>query len=143
MIKIEFTNDATLEHNCLTKGSEDAAAYDLKTNENFSLAESEFKAIGTGIKMAIQKGYKGIIKPRSGLAYKHGVDVLAGVIDSDYRGEVKVILINHGTECLHFKRYDRIAQIMFEKVDNVTILAVSSLNNTSRGSSGFGSTGIN
>lgn len=143
MIRIEFINGATIVNNVPFKGSDEAAGFDLKTNENFSLGPGEWKAVSTGIKMAMQKGYKGIIKPRSGLAFKHAIDVLAGVIDSDYRGEVKVILINHGNEYQHFKRYDRIAQIMFEKVPDITLMPVRSLeNNTDRGTGGFGSTGL-
>jgi dUTP pyrophosphatase len=143
MIKIEFINGATLKDNCPYRGSEEAAGWDLRANENFSLAPGEWKGVGTGIKMAMQKGYKGIIKPRSGLAFKYAIDVLAGVIDSDYRGEVKVILINHGKEYQHFKRYDRIAQIMFEQVPKVTLMPVRNLeNDTDRGTGGFGSTGI-
>lgn len=143
MIRIEFINGATIDNNVPFKGSVEAAGFDLKTNENFSLGPGEHKAVCTGIKMSMQKGYKGIIKPRSGLAFKYAIDVLAGVIDSDYRGEVKVILINHGKEYQHFKRYDRIAQIMFEKVPDITLMPVRSLeNNTDRGTDGFGSTGL-
>ena len=92
--------------------------------------------------MAIEDGYYCRISPRSGLAFKYGIDVLAGIIDSDYRGEVKVILINHGDKNLSIKKGDRIAQLIFAKLPHVSIDYSDMLPETLRGNKGFGSSGI-
>lgn len=100
----------------------------------------EFVTIGTGLSVSLPETCVGIIKPRSGLAVKHGIDVLAGVIDSDYRGEIKVVLINHGTVPVVFNPGDRIAQLVvigYERRSKV----VTNLDVTNRGTGGFGSTG--
>lgn len=98
----------------------------------------------TGLVVAIPAGHYGRIAPRSGLAVKHGIDVLAGVIDSDYRGEIQVILINHSDQTVHFRHGDRIAQLILEKATRPKLVAVDrieDLGNTERGAGGFGSTG--
>jgi dUTP pyrophosphatase len=82
-----------------------------------------------------------MIRPRSGLAAKHGIDVLAGVIDSDYRGEVRVILINHGDAPIHVKAGDRIAQMVIQEYARMIPVEVEELTDTARGDGGFGSTG--
>ena len=101
------------------------------------------KLISTGIALAIPPGYEGQIRPRSGLAAKHGITVLnsPGTIDADYRGEVKVLLINLGQEKVEIKRGDRIAQLVIAKVEQATLLEVVELDETERGAGGFGSTG--
>jgi len=123
-----------------TLGSEGAAGFDLYYLGNEERIFPGFmKVMSTGIALDIPKGKVGIIKPRSGKAL-HGIDVLGGVIDSDYRGEVKVILINHGTSPMLFEPGDRIAQLVV--VDHYNEFeVVESLNDTERGSGGFGSTG--
>ena len=97
---------------------------------------------GTGISLAIPAGYEGQIRPRSGLALKHGVTVLnsPGTIDSDYRGEIKILLINLGSKPVEIKRGDRIAQIVFAPVAHAALQCVESFDDTARGSGGFGST---
>lgn len=98
--------------------------------------------ISTGISIAIPSGYEAQVRPRSGLAYKHGVTLLntPGTIDSDYRGEIKVILINLGDSDFIVKRGDRIAQVIFSKCENLPMEIVSQLDETDRGEGGFGST---
>lgn len=128
-----------------TQGSEYAAGYDLYTTEKYELKPGERKAFKTGISLAIPKGLYGRVAPRSGLAVKHGIDVLAGVIDSDYRGEILVALINFGQEPVSLPivkdgKETPIAQIIFEKYTNHTFTAVDSLETTIRGEGGFGST---
>lgn len=101
-------------------------------------------AVPTGLVLAIPQGYEGQVRPRSGLALNHGVTVLnaPGTIDSDYRGEVKVILVNTGDETFEISRGMRIAQIVFARIAQMALQEVSSLDETARGSGGFGSTGV-
>lgn len=101
--------------------------------------------IPTGLKMALPIGYEGMVRPRSGLALKYGLTVLntPGTIDSDYRGDVGVVLINHGTEPFDVRQGDRIAQLVINKIEQVEFEIVDALDDTARGTSGFGSTNIN
>lgn len=92
--------------------------------------------------MSLPFGQYGRIAPRSGLAYKNGIDVLAGVIDADYRGDVGVILLNTGDSDFIIKDGDRIAQIIIEKIDMCELIVVEDLGITDRGEGGFGSTGV-
>ena len=96
--------------------------------------------IETGISMEIPQQYYGRVAPRSGLALKSGIDVLAGVIDSDYTGDIGVILVNHGSNIFSVKKGDKIAQIIFEKKGTFELVETESLTMTQRGSAGFGST---
>lgn len=100
--------------------------------------------VPTGFAMALPAGYEAQIRPRSGLAYKHGVTCLntPGTIDADYRGEVKVLLINHGTEAFTIRRGDRIAQMVIAPITQGTFERVDVLSETKRGAGGFGSTGV-
>jgi dUTP pyrophosphatase len=100
--------------------------------------------IPTGLAMAIPRGFEGQVRPRSGLAWKHGVTVVnaPGTIDSDYRGEVKVQLINHGHEPVTIQRGDRIAQLVIAPVTLARLEPVVTLGETARGQGGFGSTGM-
>ena len=100
----------------------------------------ERRLVDTNIQAKIPDGYYGRIAPRSGLAYKDGIDVLAGVIDSDYRGELKVILLNTGNVTKTFQTGDRIAQLILEKAARPNIEVVDNLDETERGAGGFGST---
>ena len=101
--------------------------------------------VPTGLSMALPCGYEAQIRPRSGLACKHGISVVnsPGTIDADYRGEVKVLLINHGSNSFEIHRGDRIAQMVIAPVTRVTFVNVDHLSQTERGSGGYGSTGIN
>lgn len=128
-----------------SKGSEDAAGYDLYTVESYLLKPGERKAFKTDISLAIPKGLYGRIAPRSGLAVKYGIDVMAGVIDADYRGEILITLINLGQENIQLPiiKDDKpaaIAQIIFENYTDHKFNLVDDLNLTVRGSDGFGST---
>lgn len=100
--------------------------------------------VPTGFAMALPAGYEAQIRPRSGLAYKHGVTCLntPGTIDADYRGEVKVLLINHGTELFTIRRGERIAQMVIAPITQGTFERVEVLSETKRGAGGFGSTGL-
>ena len=120
-----------------------AAGMDVVAAENLILAPGARHAVATGFAIAIPEGYEVQVRPRSGLALKHGITCLntPGTIDSDYRGEVKVILANLGSEPFEIKRGDRIAQLVPAPVQRAAMLEVSSLDQTARGSGGFGSTG--
>jgi dUTP pyrophosphatase len=125
------------------KGSAFAAGYDLYAAEDAVVNCGTRKLIKTNISMEITPGYYGRIAPRSGLAYKNGIDVLAGVIDSDYRGDIGVILYNSDKNIdFIVKKGDRIAQIIFEACYSATLNEAENLDNTLRQSGGFGSTGV-
>ena len=109
----------------------------------FVLPPGGFAAIPSGIALALPHGYEAQVRPRSGLAAKHGVTVLnsPGTIDADYRGEIRVLLINHGAAPFAIGRGERIAQIVIAAVVQAELRAVTSVSETERGSGGFGSTG--
>jgi dUTP pyrophosphatase len=117
---------------------------DLKANEQLFLGPFERRAVRTGIRMAIPPGYEGQVRPRSGLALKHGISVpnAPGTIDSDYRGEIKVILINLGPEPFEIAKGDRIAQIVICPTVRADIEVCEDLPESERGDGGFGSTGV-
>jgi len=125
------------------KGSAGAAGYDLSSIESGWLRPGERKLFKTGIAIKIPEGYYGRIAPRSGLALKQGIDVMAGVIDSDYIGEVGVILINLAngdeTESVSIKEGQKIAQLIIELYEDAEFEEVSDLSDTKRGENGFGS----
>tara|TARA_R110000868_G_scaffold80624_1_gene228954 strand:- start:518 stop:958 length:441 start_codon:yes stop_codon:yes gene_type:complete len=126
-----------------TQGTKFAAGYDLYAAEDAVVVCGTRKLIKTNISMDITPGYYGRIAPRSGLAYKSGIDVLAGVIDSDYRGDIGVILYNTDKNIdFVVKKGDRIAQIIFEACYSATLNTVENLDNTLRQSGGYGSTGV-
>ncbi len=112
-------------------------------DEPVTLAPGEWKLIPTGLQIALPPGYEAQVRPRSGLAYKHGVTVLnsPGTIDADYRGECKVLLINHSPEPFVITRGERIAQLVIAAHAQVTWQEQESLETTARGAGGFGSTG--
>jgi len=125
-----------------TQGTSFAAGYDLYAAEDAVVVCGTRKLIKTNVSMEITPGYYGRIAPRSGLAYKNGIDVLAGVIDSDYRGDIGVILYNTDKNIdFSVKKGDRIAQIIFEACYTATLNNVDNLDNTLRQAGGFGSTG--
>ena len=123
--------------------SEGAAGMDVVAAEAATLAPGARAAISTGFAIAIPAGFEVQVRPRSGLALKHGITCLntPGTIDSDYRGEVKVILINLGAEPFEIARGDRIAQLVPAPVQRALLDLVASLDDTERGTGGFGSTG--
>jgi dUTP pyrophosphatase len=127
-----------------THATAGAAGADIVSAEDTTIQPGAIHAVATGIALAIPQGYEGQVRPRSGLALKHGVTVLnaPGTIDADYRGEVKVILINHGPEPFRISRGDRVAQLVVAAVVPVTFERVDVLPDTARGSGGFGSTGV-
>jgi dUTP diphosphatase len=108
-----------------------------------ALAPGKHALVPTGLAIALPEGFEAQVRPRSGLAAKHGVTVLnsPGTIDADYRGEIQVILINHGAEPFTIRRGERIAQMVIAPVVQATLVPVTSLSSTDRGSGGFGSTG--
>lgn len=123
------------------------AGADLMASEDVTILPGGWATVPTGIKMAIPEGYVGLVHPRSGLAAKFGVTVLnaPGTIDADYRGEVKVILINHGKTSFKISRGDRIAQIVFQEFKSAVFYTLpnnAELDVTYRSSGGFGSTGV-
>ena len=120
-----------------------AAGMDVVAAEDVTLAPGARHAVATGFAMAIPDGYEVQVRPRSGLALKHGITCLnsPGTIDSDYRGEVKVILANLGSEPFAVVRGERIAQLVPAPVLRATLAEVASLDDTPRGAGGFGSTG--
>ncbi len=120
------------------------AGADLVAAKAVTIGPGERALISTGMSMAIPAGYGGFVLPRSGLAVRSGVTVLnaPGLIDSGYRGEVQVALINHGTEPFEVEVGDRIAQLVILAVQAPEYVAVDSLDDTSRGEGGFGSTGL-
>ncbi|GAA5861835.1 hypothetical protein JCM8547_008570 [Rhodosporidiobolus lusitaniae] len=124
-----------------TRGSALAAGYDLYSAEDKVVPAQGKALISTGIAMAVPEGTYGRVAPRSGLASKHMIDTGAGVIDADYRGEVKVLLFNHAKEDFAVKTNDRIAQLILERIVTPEALEVESLDDTARGAGGFGSTG--
>ena len=121
-----------------------AAGMDLHAAEELSLAPMARAAVGTGLSIAVPLGFEAQVRPRSGLALRHGISVAnaPGTIDADYRGEVKVLLINLGAEPFAIHRGMRIAQMIIAPVAQAAIQVVASLDDTERGSSGFGSTGV-
>ena len=123
--------------------TEGAAGMDVLAAEEVMLAPGERWPVATGIAVAIPHGYEIQVRPRSGLALKHGIGVpnTPGTIDSDYRGELKVILINHGNTPFEVRRGDRIAQLVLAPVVRASWLKVDELDETTRGAGGFGSTG--
>lgn len=126
-----------------SRGSEYSAGYDVYSTEELDIFPNERKLVKTDISLDIPNGLYVRIAPRSGLAFKSGVDVLAGVVDEDYTGPINVILINHGDKTFHINVGDRIAQIIFENYTPVTFSITGELKNTNRASNGFGSTGLN
>ena len=122
-----------------------AAGLDLRANieEPITLAPLERALVPTGLMMEIPVGYEGQIRPRSGLAAKHGITVLnaPGTVDADYRGDVKVILVNLSNETFTINPGERIAQIVFAKHEQADLLPALFLSETERGAGGFGSTG--
>jgi len=146
-IKVEITHISGAEDMPLPKYmSERASGMDLSAavKEDMVLKPGEIKLVPTGIQIGIPPGYEGQVRPRSGLALKHGISIVnsPGTIDADYRGEVGVILVNLGGKDFAIHRGDRIAQLVINKVARVDLVYVDKLAKTSRNAGGFGHTGL-
>jgi dUTP pyrophosphatase len=120
-----------------------SAGMDLRADEPFALAPGERRVVPTGLALELPPGHEGQVRPRSGLAARHGIAIVnaPGTVDADYRGEVKVILVNLGEASASFARGDRIAQLVVAPVVQARIELVEELTDSSRGAGGFGSTG--
>lgn len=116
----------------------------IAADETLTIAPGDYAMVPTGLSIALPEGYEAQIRPRSGLAAKHGVTVLnsPGTVDSDYRGEVKILLINHGKLPYELHRGDRVAQMVVARVGAVELVIVDELDETERGMGGHGSTGL-
>lgn len=123
------------------RGSSGAAGYDLTAAESLVIKPCERKIVPTGLSLTVPPGTYGRIAPRSGLAVKDGIDVLAGVVDRDYTGDVGVVLINHSDVPFNVSVGDRVAQFIIEKIMTPEVEEVAELKTTERGAGGFGSTG--
>lgn len=120
-----------------------SAGYDLSADEDGVIPPGGRALVSTGAVIAVPGGTYGRIAPRSGLALRNGISVGAGVIDSDYRGEIKILLFNHDPSAeFVFQKGDRIAQLVLEKIETPPVIAVHDIDDTSRSVNGFGSTGI-
>lgn len=142
--RIEIIN--TSQHPTPTYATHQSAGMDLRANlpkGSIHLAPSAYALIPTGLHIALPEGFEAQVRPRSGLAYKHGITVLntPGTIDADYRGDIGVILINHGKKSFEICDGERIAQLVIAKYETVDWAVVDQLSETQRGSGGFGSTG--
>jgi len=122
----------------------DDAGLDLYAAEAVTLAPGARALVPTGIALAIPPGFAGFVLPRSGLALRHGVTLLntPGLVDAGYRGEVKVLLVNHGDAPVSLSRGDRVAQLVVQRVEHVALAPVAELPESARGAGGFGSTGV-
>ena len=126
------------------KAHDDDAAFDLRSRVDVVIPSGKITLVPTGVFMELPVGYEAQVRPRSGLALKHGITVLntPGTIDAGYRGEVGVILINAGENDFTIARGDRIAQMVIQQLSDVQLVAAEQLSDTSRGAGGFGSTGV-
>ncbi|HNR40293.1 MAG TPA: dUTP diphosphatase [Acidobacteriota bacterium] len=136
-MQIPFTGDGVPP----SRSTAHAAGADLHAAEDLTLAPGERRLVPTGLRVAIPPGHAGLVWPRSGIAVRDGIDTMAGVIDSDYRGEVRVLLINHGREPFRIRRGDRIAQLLVQRVEPAEFVPADGLPESARGEGGFGSTG--
>jgi dUTP pyrophosphatase len=122
----------------------DDAGLDLYAAEPVTLAAGARALVPTGIALAIPPGFAGFVLPRSGLALRHGVTLLntPGLVDAGYRGEIRVLLVNHGDAPVSLSRGDRVAQLVVQRVEHVALAPVAELPESARGAGGFGSTGV-
>ncbi|KAF6203970.1 hypothetical protein GE061_002308 [Apolygus lucorum] len=124
-----------------SKGSVLAAGYDLKSAYDYTIPARGKELVKTDIQIQLPEGCYGRVAPRSGLAWKHHIDVGAGVIDADYTGNVGIVMFNHGPEDFKVQAGDRVAQLICEKICYPDIQEVQTIEETARGAGGFGSTG--
>ena len=141
-LKIKWLDEG-MKDNMPKYQTADAAGMDVCSSEAVTLAPGARALVPTGLSMAIASGYEVQVRPRSGLAFKHGVTVLnaPGTIDADYRGELKVLLVNLGAETYMIERGERVAQLVLAKVSRALPIEVLDLDETDRGEGGFGHTG--
>lgn len=137
---MKYRNESEFKQ--LIKKNKYDAGYDICSNENICVPCKTRKLISTGLYLQIPQGFVGVIKSRSGLSVNEGIEVGAGVIDSTYRGEVKVLLYNHSFNSFPINKGDRIAQLLIIPLYDGEIKEVEELTETDRGGNGFGSTGI-
>ena len=127
------------------RATADSAGFDLraKVDDEVEIAPGDRRLIPTGIAIALPVGYEAQVRPRSGLALRFGVTLVnsPGTVDSDYRGEIAAVVINHGKEAVRIRRGDRIAQLVVQRTPVVTLVETEDLPETSRGAGGFGHTG--
>ena len=137
--------DAKDERDLPSYATAGSAGLDLRSSETLILRPGARALVGTGLAIALPESFEAQVRPRSGLAVKHGVTVLnaPGTIDADYRGEIKVPLINHGGQDFAIMRGDRIAQMVVAPVVQISLKLVPTLDETARGADGFGSSGKN
>ena len=138
MVKVKLLSETA---RVPTRANVTVAGWDLYASKTDAVMRSCRKLVSTGIAIEIPEGCVGLIWPRSGLSVRNGITVLAGVIDSGYRGEVKVCLLNTSESTFMIEPGDRIAQILIQKVEDVDFIEVENLDEADRGDSGFGSTG--
>ena len=134
---IQFAGEATAPR----KGSAMAAGYDLTAAKDYTLGSGDRARVSTGLHVSLPARWFGRVEGRSGLAFNHGIYTFGGIIDSDYRGEIKVLLINLGSEAFVITRGMRIAQLIVAAVTQAELQIVENLDETQRGTGGFGSTG--
>jgi dUTP pyrophosphatase len=142
ILRVQRLRDGAQLPNYMSDG---AAGLDLAAlvDGEVVIRPGERALIGTGLAIALPRGHEAQVRPRSGLAWKHGVTVLnsPGTVDEDYRGEVKVLLVNHGQEPFIVRTGERVAQLVIAKVERVAIAEAASLDETARGQGGYGHTG--
>lgn len=140
-VRIKLLEEGLPRPRCQHEGD---AGLDLSSRVDYVLEPGERAMIPTGIAVAIPRGYAGFVLPRSGLASRHGISLVnsPGLVDSGYRGELAIVMINTDKhKAFHIKRGDRIAQLVIQRVEEVTLVGIDELDDTSRGGGGFGSTG--
>lgn len=141
-MRINYTRDPSAPKEPLARANATDAGIDIRAAEDALIKPLGRATVSTGLRLEIPDGYYGRVAPRSGLAHRHGIDVLAGVIDSGYRGEVKVVLHNTDKDdAFAVSAGDKIAQLIIERHYNPEFVEVEDLNSTDRGSGGFGSSG--
>ena len=142
-VHIKKLNDTgtTGESKIPTRANESDAGYDLYSTQKGVVPAKGRKVVKTGIAIGIPPGYYGRVAPRSGLAVKFGIDVLAGVVDSGYRGEVGVVLQNLSDNAFNYKEGERVAQLILEQCNTIEWVKVNELDDSQRSDGGFGSTG--
>lgn len=141
-MKVRYSRSPSAPKEPFSRANPSDAGMDIRASEGANIPPLGRATVPTGVFLEIPEGHYGRIAPRSGLAHKHGIDVLAGVVDSSYRGEVKVVLHNTDPyEAFHVSAGDRIAQLIIERHYNMDFVEVEDLASTDRGSGGFGSSG--
>lgn len=123
------------------RASSGAAGYDLFASEDCCIDPHTRRVVKTDLSIAVPLEHYGRVAPRSGLSFKYGIDIAAGVIDSDYRGPVGIVMVNNGANAFNVKTGDRVAQLLLERISTLHVQEVDELDDTERGAYGFGSTG--